>query len=70
MVTRELIYSELDRLNADELDELYKLIRQMSRTRRKSRKKGALAKIKRIKIVAPRDFSVNHDLYILGERRA
>ena len=66
MVTRELIYSEIDRLNADELDELYKLIRQMSQTKRKSKKKGALSKIRRIKIVAPRDFSLNHDHYIVG----
>lgn len=66
MVTRELVYSEIDRLNADELDELYKLIRQMSRTKRKSKKKGALSKIKRIKIMAPKDFSLNHDQYIVG----
>ena len=66
MVTRELVYSEIDRLNADELDELYKLIRQMSRTKRKSKKKGALSKIKRIKIMAPKDFSLNHDQYIAG----
>ena len=66
MVTRELVYSEIDRVNADELDELYKLIRQMSRTKRKSKKKGALSKIKRIKIMAPKDFALNHDQYIAG----
>jgi len=66
MVTRELVYSAIDRLNADELDELYKLIRQMSRTKRRSKKKGALSKIKRVKIVAPKDFSLNHDRYIAG----
>ncbi len=70
MVTRELIHSEIENLNAQELDELYKLIRQLNRGKRKSKKKGVLSKIRRVKISGPRDFSVNHDLYITGKRRA
>jgi len=70
MVTRELIHSEIDRLSAEDLDELYKLIRQLARTKHKSRKKGALSRIKQVKISAPKDFSVNHDLYIAGKSRA
>lgn len=70
MVTRELIYSEIERMNVEDLDELYKLIRQLSRAKRKSKKKGALSRIKRVKVSAPKDFSINHDRYITGERRA
>ena len=70
MVTRELIHSEIERLNAEELDELYKLIRQFNRGKRKTRKKGVLSKISQIKISGPRDLSVNHDRYITGKRRA
>lgn len=70
MVTRELIYSEIERLNVEDLDELYKLIRQLSRAKRKSKKKGALSRIKRVKVSAPKDFSINHDRYVAGEHRA
>lgn len=70
MVSRELIHSEIDRLGAEELDELYKVIRQLNRTKRKSRKKGALSRIKQVKISASRDFSIKHDLAIAGKRRA
>ena len=69
MVTRELIHSEVERLNAADLEELYKLIRQLNRAKRK-KKKGALSRIKQVKISAPKDFSANHDLYATGERRA
>ncbi|HKZ36128.1 MAG TPA: hypothetical protein VJ184_00655 [Chryseolinea sp.] len=70
MVTRELIHSEIERLNVEDLDELYKLIRQLSRAKRKSKKKGALSRIKRVKVSAPKDFSINHDHYVTGEHRA
>ncbi|MBV6452698.1 MAG: hypothetical protein MHPDNHAH_03460 [Anaerolineales bacterium] len=70
MVTRELIHSEVDRLNADKLDEVYEHIRQLNRGKRKLKKKGVLSKIRRVKISGPKDFSVNHDLYISGKNRA
>lgn len=69
MVTRELIHSKIDNLSPEELDELDKIIRQMNLEKRKAKKKGALAKIRKVKISAPKDFSVNHDLYIAGKRR-
>ncbi|MBV6399736.1 MAG: hypothetical protein CNIPEHKO_00013 [Anaerolineales bacterium] len=69
MASRELILSEIDNLNSKELDELYKVIRQMNLEKRKSKKKGALARIRKVKISGPKDFSVNHDLYIAGKRR-
>jgi hypothetical protein len=70
MVTRELIHSEIDRLNSAQLEELHKLIRQLNRPKQKARKKGALARIKKIKISAPSDFAANHDRYASGEPRA
>ncbi len=70
MVTRELIHSEVERLNAADLEELYKLIRQLNRAKQKQLKKGALSRIKQVKISAPKDFSVNHDLYATGKNRA
>ena len=69
MVTRELIHSEVDRLNLEELEELHKLIRQLTRSKQKTKKKGALARIKKVKVSAPKDFAVNHDRYITGEPR-
>lgn len=70
MVTRELIHSEIDRLNGEQLEELHKLIRQLNRAKPKAKKKGALARIKKIKISAPKDFAANHDNYASGEARA
>lgn len=69
MVTRDLIHSEIERLDADSLEELYKLIRQLNHAKRKPKKKGALSKIKQIKISAPKDFAQNHDQYASGEKR-
>jgi len=66
IVTRELIHSEVERLNVEDLDELYKLIRQLSRAKRKPKKKGALSRIKRIKVSAAEDLSANHDRYYLS----
>lgn len=70
MVTREIIHSEIDKLTVEDLEELYKLIRQLSRAKRKTRKKGTLSRIKRVKISAPKDFSINHDSYVIGKARA
>jgi hypothetical protein len=66
MVTREFIHSEIDRLSMEQLEELHKLIRQLSRPKPKVKKKGALARIKKIKISAPSDFAANHDHYASG----
>jgi len=42
--------------------------RIVKKRRRKPKKEGVLSKIRRIKISGPKDFSMNHDLYITGKR--
>jgi hypothetical protein len=70
MVTRELVQTELERLDKDELSEVYKFIKKnLVRPKPKTGKKSLMASLKAIKIDAPEDFAENHDLYVTGEKR-
>lgn len=70
MVTRELVKAEIERLNRKELSEVYEFIKQKSvKSKSKSKNKSLMANLKAIKIDAPEDFAVNHDLYMTGEKR-
>jgi hypothetical protein len=70
MTTKEMIDWEIERVGEEHFDELYQLIRQFVRSKRK-RKKGALmSNLKSIRIDAPEDFAAEHDLYVVGDKHA
>lgn len=69
MTTKELIQTEIDKINGEDLDELYGLIKDFVAAKAAPPKPGILAKLKQIKIEAPPDFASNLDLYMSGEKR-
>ncbi len=60
MTTKELIQAEIEHLNEQELDELYKLVKDFSQSEQ-SGKQSLMSKLQSIKIDAPEDFSSNFD---------
>ncbi len=71
MTLKELIYTEISKLEEESLEELYEFVKQFANTNTKSAAKpkiGILNKLKRIKIQAPVDFAANIDLYMSGEK--
>ncbi|HKZ86440.1 MAG TPA: hypothetical protein VJ793_22655 [Anaerolineae bacterium] len=70
MITKELIQAEIDNMTGDDLQELYNLIKQFVWSKRQTKKPSLMSKLKSISIKAPADFAVNHDLYVVGEKRA
>jgi hypothetical protein len=70
MVTKELIKTEIDSMSSQDLEELYTLIRRFARSKQQAKKQSLMSRLKRIVIEAPEDFAANHDLYVVGEKRA
>lgn len=69
MSTKELIEAEIENLNEEQLDQLYKVVQDLSASE-KSASSSLMAKLKQIKFSGPKDFSANIDLYASGEKRA
>ena len=70
MTTKELIQAEIDRINEEDLDELYTLVKDFTQSKQQSQKQSLMSKLRAIKIEAPEDFSINFDLYASGEKCA
>jgi hypothetical protein len=70
MITKELIYNEIEQLNDEYLDEAYTLIRNLAQANRHEKKPGLLSKLRQIHIAGPEDFAKNLDLYLSGEKHA
>jgi hypothetical protein len=70
MTTKELIQAEIDRVSEQDLDELYKLVKDFTQSKQQDQKRSLMSKLRNIKIDAPEDFSTNFDLYMSGEKRA
>ncbi len=70
MTTKELIQVEIDRISEQDLDELYKLVKDFTQSKQQDQKQSFMSKLRNIKIDAPEDFSTNFDLYMSGEKRA
>jgi len=69
MTIKELIYAEINRIEEDNLDELYEFVKQFAIAKSTTKPKtGILNKLKRIKIQAPVDFAANIDQYMNGEK--
>lgn len=70
MTTKELILAEIERIDEEQLDELYKIIKHFTQAQQPVPKPSLMAKLKRIQIDAPPDFAAKLDLYVSGEKRA
>ncbi|MSP12566.1 MAG: hypothetical protein EXR62_06375 [Chloroflexi bacterium] len=69
MTVKDLIYAEIDKLEEENLSELYEVVKHFAQIKSPQHKTGALHKLKRIKIQAPEDFAANLDLYLSGEKQ-
>ena len=69
MTTKELIEAEIERMSEEELDELYKLIKDFAQSRPQPREESILVKLRNIQFDGPEDLAANHDLYLSGEKR-
>jgi hypothetical protein len=69
MTIKELIYEEINKLEEEKLSELYEVVKRFAQVKSTKPKLGALAKLKRVKIQAPVDFTANIDLYLNGEKQ-
>ena len=69
MTLKALIYAEINKIEEDNLDELYQFVKQLANAKSTAKPKtGILNKLKHIKIQALVDFSTNIDLYMSGEK--
>lgn len=67
MTVKDLIQVEIDKLPEESLHDLYEVIKQFAQKKSQA-KKGALSKLKSIKIQGPEDFAENIDLYLGGQK--
>lgn len=70
MTKKELLWTEIEKLDDEELDELFNLIQGWAQARQETKSNSLMSRLKKIKIDGPRDFAVNHDLYSSGEKSA
>ena len=70
MMTKEMIYGEIDQIEDVYLEDLYQKIIEFVQTKQPQKKPSLMAKLRRIQIDAPEDFAANLDLYISGEKHA
>lgn len=68
MVTKEIIKLEIERVPEDRLEELYEVVKIYSRTETENNGNTLFAKLRKISIDGPEDFSENLDLYLSGEK--
>jgi hypothetical protein len=69
MTTKELIKAEIDSLPEEDLDELYRLIKDFTRSKPQNNGQSILTKLQQIQFDGPEDLAVNHDLYLIGVKR-
>lgn len=70
MTKKELILAEIEEFSEEELDEIYRLIKDFSEAKQRHIKQSFMSKLSRIQIDAPEDFAANLDLYVSGEKDA
>ena len=69
MSTKELIEAEIQYMDESQLNELYRIVKQIAETKPKVSSPSLMSKLKQVKIQAPEDFATNLDLYASGEKR-
>ena len=68
MSTKELIEAEIQRMDEDQLRELYQVMKQITKLENRVSPPSLMSKLKQVKIQAPEDFASNLDLYASGEK--
>jgi len=66
MSTKELIEAEIQRMDEDQLRELYQVMKQITKLENRVSPPSLMSKLKQVKIQAPEDFASNLDLYASG----
>lgn len=69
MNTKELIEAEIQYMDESQLNELYKIVKQISKPTTQVSSPSLMSKLKQIKIQAPEDFATHLDLYANGTKR-
>lgn len=69
MTTKERIYAEIERIDEQQLDELYTIIKRWAQYESAERELSFMEKLRQITIDAPADFAMNLDLYTSGVKR-
>lgn len=70
MTTKQLIESEIQRMDETQLNELYQAIREIAGTKTRPSSPSLMSKLKQVRIQAPEDFATDLDLYASGEKCA
>ncbi len=69
VITKEIINREIEKVPDEKLETLYKFVVNLTAIKpEKKSKESFMAKMRKIKIDAPPDFSRNIDLYSSGEK--
>ncbi len=66
IVTKEIIKEEVEKVPKERLNELYEVVKDFSRPKKKKSKEEFLADLQKIRINAPPDFASNIDDYLYG----
>ncbi|MGI8470294.1 MAG: hypothetical protein ACR2N3_17785 [Pyrinomonadaceae bacterium] len=64
IITKEVIKAEIEKIPDEKLEEFFAVVKEFS----EPKKESLMAKLRKIKIQAPPDFSQNIDLYLSGEK--
>jgi len=67
MISKEVIKKEIDNIPEERLGELHQLIKEFTKSKNAWNKGNLMAKLRRIKIQGPKDFSKNIDAYLSRE---
>ncbi len=73
MSTKELIEAEIEHWDEKQLEQLYRVVRELSESKKPASKPvsapSLMARLKQVRIDGPEDFATNLDLYMNGEKR-
>ncbi len=68
MNTRILINQEIEKLDAENLDLVYQMIKRLQQGQRSKTRPSFMAQLRQIQIDGPEDFARNLDQYLSGEK--
>lgn len=69
MDTKQLIEDKIRHLDATQLSEVYQFVEQLTVPKNEPQLTSLMARLRRITIDGPEDFSTNIDSYLNGEKR-
>ena len=69
MTTKELLRTEIEKLSEEQIQVLYGLAKDLAQKMAARKDEPLFARLRRLQFDGPEDLSVNHDLYVSGEKR-